>query len=300
MIAELTFSCNFILGRPVLYFSQGGHESMAEKKDPKKRNKLLFILIILFSCLFLFSLVMLIVTGWDYLSNAAQSDHLAGFVSDSPVYTEEDAPHDPNLALPDAWLDFDDTLPIRPIQVDFDGLRREGPVEGWLYLPDSRINYPVMPYADQYYLHRSYDGTRNRCGSLFLGAEDIPPAAQYTNTVIHGHRMNDGSMFGELHKMLEQDYADSHQYFQLSLPQGDYLGRVFAVFNTSDPVDFVQQNFSGREDLLAFARRGAEESQVQMDTSFLSEADRLMTLSTCVKHKDEQRLIVMCVLTPIG
>lgn len=40
---------------------------------------------------------------------------------------------------------------------------------GWIYIPDTNINYPVMQSEDnEYYLRRAYDGSYLYSGSVFL------------------------------------------------------------------------------------------------------------------------------------
>lgn len=40
---------------------------------------------------------------------------------------------------------------------------------GWIYIPDTNINYPIMQAEDnEYYLHRSYDGSYLYSGSIYL------------------------------------------------------------------------------------------------------------------------------------
>lgn len=40
---------------------------------------------------------------------------------------------------------------------------------GWICVPDTNINYPIMQWEDnEYYLHRSYDGSYLYSGSVFL------------------------------------------------------------------------------------------------------------------------------------
>ena len=84
-------------------------------------------------------------------------------------------------------------------EVDFDQLRQQNEdVTAWLYLPDSVINYPVLQHGDNdYYLTRQIDGSYNKNGSIFM---DYRNASDFSdrNTIIYGHHMRTGNMFGKL------------------------------------------------------------------------------------------------------
>ncbi|MCD7945906.1 MAG: hypothetical protein LUF81_04815, partial [Clostridiales bacterium] len=57
-----------------------------------------------------------------------------------------------------------------PIAVDFDALLAANPdVVGWLYCPDTVINYPILQGdTNDTYLHHMVDGSYNSAGSIFL------------------------------------------------------------------------------------------------------------------------------------
>ena len=60
--------------------------------------------------------------------------------------------------------------------MDFDQLRQKNAdAVGWLYLPDTTINYPVLQHGDNdYYLNRQIDGSYNRNGSIFMDYRSAP------------------------------------------------------------------------------------------------------------------------------
>lgn len=68
---------------------------------------------------------------------------------------------------------------------------------GWLKIPGTRIDYPVMSRASdpEYYLHRAFDGSRSSGGIPFLGQLSDKDS---TCMIVYGHNMKNGSMFGSL------------------------------------------------------------------------------------------------------
>lgn len=53
--------------------------------------------------------------------------------------------------------------------VDFDALRKINPdVVGWIYIPDTEINYPIVQAKDNStYLHRTFRGKDSYVGAIF-------------------------------------------------------------------------------------------------------------------------------------
>ena len=117
------------------------------------------------------------------------------------------------------------------VRVDFDGLSEVNPqVVGWIFGPDTVISYPIVQGEDNtYYLHRLFTGESNGSGCIFL---DAACAGDFSgdHSIIYGHHMKNGTMFASLGEYASQDYYESHPYFQLSTPQGDWRGDGFSAY----------------------------------------------------------------------
>lgn len=90
-------------------------------------------------------------------------------------------------------------------EVDFDGLKAQNPdVAAWIQIPALEVSYPVVKGTDnEYYLHHMFDGQEHKNGSIFI---DYHNQADFTdhNTIIYGHNMKNGSMFGTLSRYQEE------------------------------------------------------------------------------------------------
>ena len=98
------------------------------------------------------------------------------------------------------------------VRVKFDELRKKYPdVKAWLYSKGTIINYPVAQGKDNdWYLHHTLDGTWNGAGTLFIDENNERPFKDFL-TIIYGHHMRDGSMFGSLVKYRDPEYYQKHK-----------------------------------------------------------------------------------------
>ncbi|MBQ7858771.1 MAG: class B sortase [Faecalibacterium sp.] len=186
-----------------------------------------------------------------------------------------------------------------PIQVDFAALQAQNPdVVAWLYSEDTVINYPIAQADDNdYYLYRLLDGTENQNGSLFM---DYRNQADFSdgNTLIYGHNMKTGKMFGTLDNYKKQEYFDQHPVMWLLTPQGDYKIELAAgwVIRDDDPLYAVPADATGRTTMIEQAYK---QTTFRSDVQVTAE-DSLITLSTCSYETDIARYVLLGRLTKLN
>ena len=189
------------------------------------------------------------------------------------------------------------TAPDELLSVDFDTLQSVNPdIQAWLYMSGSSIHYPVLQAEDNStYLYRLADGSSNAHGSLFIDCRNAGDFSDW-NTLIYGHNMKDGSMFGGLKKYRKQAYYDVHPEMTLFTPEKTYRMEIFAAVTTdvSAAVYRVPAAREERDELVQWAQRNSE---IECDVSIGTE-DRIVTLSTCTGG-DDDRFVVLAVLREI-
>jgi sortase B len=181
-------------------------------------------------------------------------------------------------------------------QVDFAALQALNP-DGvaWLYCPGTPIDYPVMAAADyDEYLRYLPDGSYNINGSLFLDPVCQGGFSQRL-TVIYGHHMKSGKMFGTLCNYKEQSYFDQHPDLYLYTPDQTY--RIALLYGAVVSVDewLAQGYVQDADGLLAYEAA---------HTTFVSPAEytgaeQLVALSTCSYEYEGARYVVLGLLEPI-
>ena len=187
-----------------------------------------------------------------------------------------------------------------PIRVDFEALRAVNPdVVGWIFCPDTPINYPVLHGAtNDTYLHHSYDRTYNVSGSIFVDAANTRGFVD-SCSILYGHHMNDNSMFASLSQWQFQSYFDEHPVMWLLTPEQDYKIALFSAYDISAYDDVYNiQRYPG----LAFdsylqtaLARSSVKSEVELEPE-----GHYVLMSTCAYVFDNARSVVHGLLQPIS
>ena len=100
---------------------------------------------------------------------------------------------------------------------------------GWIYVPDTHINYPIMQSEDNdFYLHHGADGGYLYAGSIFLDYRCNADFSGVSN-ILYGHNMSNRSMFADVTNFTDRAYFDSHRYGWLTTENDVYSVCFFAV-----------------------------------------------------------------------
>ena len=115
--------------------------------------------------------------------------------------------------------------------IDFDALAQTNPeIVGWIYVPGTNINYPVVQTNNNSkYLNTLFDGTSNASGAIFLDSDDTAPGMVDQQTTIYGHHMNDGSMFNVISDTTDQTTFDSIEFVYYITRDATYKLRPLAT-----------------------------------------------------------------------
>ena len=145
--------------------------------------------------------------------------------------------------------------------VDLRSLQSQYPdVRGWLTIPESGIDYPVLqssPEEPEYYLRRDYRGNYDINGSLFLQADCI--LGESGKLTIYGHNMNSGAMFGNLDQYASYEYWKAHPSVFFQTPEGMEEYQIAAVLKADVSMfDFQQISFQNQREAEAYVEQAKE------------------------------------------
>ena len=149
------------------------------------------------------------------------------------------------------------------IPIDFANLKSQYPdVYAWITIPGTRIDYPIVQHGSDngYYLNHTVDGRKRVEGAIYTENYNSKDFSD-PNTLIYGHNMKNGSMFGYLTRYRGQGWYDTHPVMWLVTPKETYqidvlAGRTvkaddtaYTIYNSEETFkawleDFVSQSIS--------------------------------------------------------
>lgn len=164
-------------------------------------------------------------------------------------------------------------------------------VVGWIKVPDTVIDYPVMQSTDnKYYLEHDINGKKLKSGSIFMDYRNTP-AGENWNTILYGHHMKNGTMFKDLMKYKKKDFFKKNRVISFDTLYGNSRWEIFSVYITDIYFDYIQTRFETTEEYLGFLNRITNKSLYKSDVK-LGENDKILTLSTCTYEFDNARLAI--------
>lgn len=177
-------------------------------------------------------------------------------------------------------------------------LKENSEFGGWIRIPGTKIDYPVMftPDEPEKYLNRSFLGEYSYKGVPFIGAGcSIAPRSQ--NIIIYGHHMKDGSMFATLERYKNEEFWHEHPtiYFSTLYEKGEY--EVFAAIETDiyAAQDLRCYSYINKSDQTDFKKYISAIQQASLYNTGIDVkySDELLTLSTCSYHTNDGRFVVV-------
>ena len=183
----------------------------------------------------------------------------------------------------------DDLRSFRPMATEEEGFvwdmsALSEDVVAWLTVDDTNIDYPVMQGIDNSeYLNKDPFGEYSLAGSIFLDARNAP---DFTDpySLIYGHHMDYGRMFGALDEFLDREYFDAHRTATLTVGDKVYDVKFFAS---------LEADASVREIFAPTETDGALEYVREHATVWREpRGEKLLALSTCKFPQTTARIIV--------
>lgn len=167
---------------------------------------------------------------------------------------------------------------------DWDGMLAQSEyVIGWIQVPGiERINYPVVQHPDdnQFFLTHDWKGANQSAGAIFMNRYNTSDFTDM-NSVVYGHHMKAGSMFGLLKKFADQTFLDENPYFYIYTPDGRKLTyEILCCSHVKDGSDAYLMHFESPDERMAYYNMMLNNAWSKRDVE-LNRLDTTMMLSTC-------------------
>lgn len=186
----------------------------------------------------------------------------------------------------------DDEEAFNGITVNFEGLKKENPdICGWIYVPAISVSYPVLQGENNdAYLRHLPDGRYNTAGSIFVDERcknDFSSAV----TILYGHNMNNGTMFGKLKKFLDPTFLKENAAFEIYMPGKVLKAKVLSCFETKSSSQIYKLPDKD-DDFQTYTQILSAESKTDL-SGIDAEKENLLLLSTCSRSFESGRTVVI-------
>lgn len=154
-------------------------------------------------------------------------------------------------------------------------------VVGWITIDGTQIDYPiVIGETNEEYLSKDVYGNYSLAGSIFLDYRNSRKLDDIYS-VIFGHHMNGGIMFGSVQKFINRDYFEKNKTGTLYTEKGVFDLQVIAYVAT-DAYDFTfydinKDNLEQQNKIVEHIKRKA----INYRQVGLTKYDTIICLSTC-------------------
>ena len=190
---------------------------------------------------------------------------------------------------------------LAELPIDFEGLWEINPeIYAWIRIPDTQIDYPILQHEGEdqgYYLTRDIYGENSQAGSIYTENYNRKDFTD-PNTLLYGHNMKNGSMFHNVRYFAEREYFDEHEDLYIYVPGKILKYQIITCYEYDDRHILGSFDFSDEEvfeeyleeimnprSMYTMVREGVE----------LTPENRIVTLSTCVANKPNNRRLLQAV-----
>lgn len=169
-------------------------------------------------------------------------------------------------------------------------------VVGWLKVNNTKVNYAVTQGSDNdYYLGHDIYNKKYTTGWIFMDYRcDATNLSK--NTVIYGHNLKTGYMFGDLKNTTNKEWYlnKDNQIITFNTVNKEMKWKIFSMYKTDYTTDYLKVNFYDDSDFDSFLNmikgRSIHNFGVNVDVN-----SKILTLSTC-SGSNNRRLVIHAVL----
>lgn len=168
----------------------------------------------------------------------------------------------------------------------------------WIYVKNTKINYPVVQSTrNNYYLWRDFNKKRNNYGWIFMDYRNNPNDLDQ-NTIIYGHNVKEGIMFGTMRTMMNPSWYNKEDNRLITFNTIDKKMQwlMFSTYRISATEDYLRTNFNSEEEFMEFINLIKSRSKKDFKVD-IKPTDKILTMQTC--SSNNTRNVVHAVLVRV-
>ena len=184
--------------------------------------------------------------------------------------------------------------------IDFKTLQAENPdIYAWLRIPNTEFDFPILQREgdDSFYLTHDSDGNENSIGAIFTESDYNGTDFEDPLTVVYGHQMHSGTMFGKLQATYSNpENLSTCGEIDVYLPDKELHYQVFAAV----PYDnrHILYNYDSTDPRRVTAFLNSVYAVREIGANFssdvtVSDSDKILVLSTCLEGNSHKRYLVL-------
>ena len=259
-----------------------GEKNTGKQQKTKKKGDLLLTLVLIIAiAVFCYAAFNLFHIYTEYKKGTDEYNHI------EQMAVTDRAPDVQEAAGPDAQ-------PKPPINVDFASLKSVNEdVVGWIYVEAlDGVSYPVVRGTDNdQYLHMTYEKNYNFAGTIFIDYENKADFSD-CNTLVYGHNMKNGTMFGQLKNFSKDDSAyNKSKYFWIFTPEKTYRYEIISAYTTAVNSDTYTLFKGPGQEFVDYMNKIVSYSDVKTTPGELGVDDKIVTLSTCTGNESTRYVV---------
>jgi len=187
-------------------------------------------------------------------------------------------------------IKIDNTEKNKKYNVDFVSLKKQNfDTIAYLKVDGTSIDYIVVKGKNnKYYLNHNFNKEYNVAGWVFADYKNKFDGTD-KNIVIYGHNTKDGSMFGTLNKVLNENWQNEENNLKIVLvtERKEYLYQVFSTYRIKAEEYYINTEFKSNDSFYNFLSTIKNRSNHNYKTN-VNPNDKILTLSTCSESGKER------------
>ena len=223
---------------------------------------------------------------------------IAVFVACAIILIIHLIPKDVEVVPPPASSELSPQVVLVDNPIDFKTLKEQNnEICAWISLPGCDISYPVLQSSEDtsedFYLTHNEDKKAVSRGAIYIQKLNNNDFSD-PNTIIYGHNMLNGSMFGRLKKFRNKDFFNENEYIYIYTPGHILTYKIYSAFLYDDRHILNSFNFYNSDEFSAFIEETLNPKSMVKNLRegvSVTANDRIISLSTCTSVSSERYLV---------